>query len=77
MVAVPANGKNEAAAREFLTWVLSDDAQLNGLAKNSILTTRTDLADNEYTKGNEKVLTTAAGAWPSAMCHGSSTSPTW
>ena len=60
VVAVPANGKNEAAAREFLTWVLSDDAQLNGLAKNSILTTRTDLADNEYTKGNEKVLTTAA-----------------
>jgi multiple sugar transport system substrate-binding protein len=59
VVAVPAKGKNEAAAREFLTWVLSDDAQLNGLAKNSILTTRTDLADNEYTKGNEKVLTTA------------------
>ena len=60
VVAIPANGKNEAAAREFLTWVLSDDAQLNGLAKNSILTTRTDLADNEYTKGNDKVLTTAA-----------------
>ena len=60
VVAVPAGGKNEAAAREFLTWVLSDDAQLNGLAKNSILTTRTDLADNEYTKGNDKVLTTAA-----------------
>ena len=60
VVAVPANGKNEAAAREFLTWVLSDVAQLNGLAKNSILTTRTDLADNEYTKGNDKVLTTAA-----------------
>jgi multiple sugar transport system substrate-binding protein len=59
VVAIPANGKNEAAAREFLTWVLSDDAQLNGLAKNSILTTRTDLADNEYTKGNDKVLTTA------------------
>lgn len=60
VVAIPANGKNEAAAREFLTWVLSDDAQLNGLAKNSILTTRTDLADNEYTKGNPLVLTTAA-----------------
>ncbi len=59
VVAIPAKGKNEAAAREFLTWVLSDDAQLNGLAKNSILTTRTDLADNEYTKGNDKVLTTA------------------
>ena len=59
VVAVPANGKNEAAAREFVTWVLTDEAQLQGLAKNSILTTRTDLADNEFTKGNDKVLTTA------------------
>lgn len=59
VVAIPANGKNEAAAREFVTWVLSDEAQLQGLAKNSILTTRTDLADNEFTKGNDKVLTTA------------------
>ncbi len=59
VVAIPAKGKNEAAAREFLTWVLSDEAQLDGLAKNSILTTRTDLADNEYTKGNQPVLMTA------------------
>jgi len=59
VVAVPANGKHEAEAREFLTWVLSDEAQLQGLAKNSILTTRTDLADNEYTKGNEPVLVAA------------------
>ncbi len=59
VVAVPAKGKNEKDAREFLTWVLSDDAQLNGLAKNSLLTTRTDLADNQYSKGNDKVLTTS------------------
>ena len=68
VVAIPANGKNEAAAREFLTWVLSDEAQLDGLAKNSILTTRTDLAENEYTKGNAPVLMTgkalAAGYVP-------------
>ena len=60
VVAIPANGKNEEAARAFVSWVLSDEAQLQGLAKNSILTTRTDLADNEYSKGNEKVLTTSA-----------------
>ena len=59
VVAIPASGKNGDAARGFVTWVLSDEAQLDGLAKNSILTTRTDLADNEYTKGNDKVLTTA------------------
>ena len=59
VVAIPAKSKNEAAAREFLTWVLSDEAQLEGLAKNSILTTRTDLADNQYSKGNELVAVTA------------------
>lgn len=59
VVAIPAKGKKEAEAREFLTWVLSDEAQLEGLAKNSLLTTRTDLADNQYSKGNDKVLTTS------------------
>ena len=60
VVAIPAEGANEAAAREFVTWVLSDEAQLEGLAKNSILTTRTDLAVNQYTEGNDKVQMTAA-----------------
>jgi multiple sugar transport system substrate-binding protein len=59
VVAIPAGTPNEAVAREFISWVLSDEAQLEGLAKNSILTTRTDLADNEYFQGNEKVQATA------------------
>ncbi|WP_052731895.1 ABC transporter substrate-binding protein [Devosia geojensis] len=59
VVAIPTGGANEEVAREFVTWVLSDEAQLEGLAKNSILTTRTDLADNEYFAGNEKVQATA------------------
>ncbi len=60
VVAIPKGSKNEKTAREFVTWVLSDEAQLEGLAKNKILTTRTDLADNEYFKGNDKVEATAA-----------------
>lgn len=59
VVALPVNGPNEATAREFVDWVLSDEAQLEGLAKNAILTTRTDLADNEYFAGNDKVQATA------------------
>lgn len=59
VVALPVGGDNEQAAREFVDWVLSEEAQLEGLAKNSILTTRTDLADNEYFEGNEKVQATA------------------
>lgn len=59
VVAIPAGGENEEAAREFVGWVLSDEAQLEGLARNAILTTRTDLADNEYFAANEKVQVTA------------------
>ncbi|MCD7060589.1 ABC transporter substrate-binding protein [Pelagibacterium xiamenense] len=59
VVAIPEGSPNEETAREFVSWVLSDEAQLEGLAKNSILTTRTDLADNEYFQGNEKVQATA------------------
>ena len=60
VVAIPKGSKNEKIGREFVTWVLSDEAQLEGLAKNKILTTRTDLADNQYFKGNPKVQATAA-----------------
>jgi multiple sugar transport system substrate-binding protein len=60
VVAIPKGSENEAIGRAFITWVLSDEAQLEGLARNSILTTRTDLADNEYFAGNEKVEATAA-----------------
>lgn len=58
VVAIPKDGAHEEAARSFISWVLSDEAQLEGLAKNSILTTRTDLADNEYAQ-NPKVKVTA------------------
>lgn len=59
VVALPNGGANETVAREFVDWVLSDEAQLEGLAKNHILTTRTDLADNQYFQGDEKVQATA------------------
>lgn len=59
VVAIPAGGANEQIARDFLSWVLSDEAQLEGLAKNAILTTRTDLADNKYFADNDKVQVTA------------------
>jgi len=59
VVALPTGGANEAVGREFLSWVLSDEAQLEGLAKNSILPTRTDLADNKYFADKPKVKVTA------------------
>lgn len=59
VVAIPEGSPNEEIARAFLTWVLTEEAQLEGLAKNSILTTRTDLADNKYFADQPKVQVTA------------------
>lgn len=52
VLALPANSDNEAAAREFVAWTMTDEAQLEGLAANSIIPTRTDLLDNPYFEGN-------------------------
>lgn len=59
VVAIPANGDNEAAAREFITWTMSEQAQLEGLAKNALIPTRVDLINNPYFEGNPKVQVTA------------------
>jgi multiple sugar transport system substrate-binding protein len=59
VVAIPLGGDNEDVARAFLSWTLSDDAQLEGLAKNSILPTRTDLSDNAYFADKPKIRVTA------------------
>jgi multiple sugar transport system substrate-binding protein len=38
---------------------LTDEAQLEGLAKNNILPSRTDLAANKYFQAEPRVVTTA------------------
>lgn len=59
VVAVPKGSKNADKAIEFITWQLTDEAQLNALAKNLILPSRSDLADNEYFKAEPRYITTA------------------
>jgi len=46
-------------AKKFIQWTLTDEAQLQGLAKNLILPARTDLADNEFFKSEPRYVTTA------------------
>ncbi|WP_159588618.1 ABC transporter substrate-binding protein [Chelativorans xinjiangense] len=59
-IAIPRGSKNEELAREFINWVLTDEAQLEGLAKNGILPVRADLAtDNKYFADQPKVQVTA------------------
>jgi len=59
VVAIPKGSAHEKQAREFIKWELTDEAQLEGLAKNNILPSRTDLADNKYFQADPRIITTA------------------
>lgn len=59
-IAIPRGSKNEELARKFINWVLTEETQMEGLAKNGILPVRADLAtDNEYFADQPKVQVTA------------------
>jgi multiple sugar transport system substrate-binding protein len=45
------------AAWDFVAWTLSEDAQVEILAKNKDVVARTDLADNKYSSADPRVVT--------------------
>lgn len=59
VIAIPRGSRNAEKAVAFIQWQLSDEAQLNGLAKNLILPARSDLADNEFFQAEQRYITTA------------------
>lgn len=59
VIAMPTGAKNAELATSFITWSLTDEAQLEGLAKNLILPARSDLADNQYFQAEPRYITTA------------------
>jgi multiple sugar transport system substrate-binding protein len=59
VIAIPAASKNADLALKFIHWELTDEAQLEGLAKNAIIPSRPSLADNKYFKDEPRVVTTA------------------
>lgn len=59
VIAIPKGSKNAAIATQFIQWQLTDEAQLDGLAKNLILPSRSDLADNEYFQEEPRYIVTA------------------
>lgn len=48
VIAIPAASKHADIALKFIHWELTDEAQLEGLAKNNIIPSRPTLADNKY-----------------------------
>ena len=59
VVAIPAGPKHADLAKKFIDWELTDEAQLEGLAKNNIIPSRPALADNKYFAADPRVVTTA------------------
>ena len=59
VVAIPMGSKHVPLAKKFVAWELTDEAQLEGLAKNNILPSRPALADNKYFAADPRVVVTA------------------
>ena len=59
VVAIPKGSKHLALAKAFVAWELTDQAQLEGLAKNNILPSRPALADNKYFASDPRIVVTA------------------
>lgn len=58
-IGVSKDSKHTAQAWNFLNWLMSEDAQINVLAANDSIVSRGDLADNQYSRKDPRVLAIA------------------
>ena len=61
VAAISSSSKHVEQAWNFLEWTLSDEAQVEVIAKNGSLPSRVDLADNKYSSANPNVVTAIKG----------------
>lgn len=55
-IGISKDSENSAQAWNFLSWMMSEDAQVEVLAKNGDVVSRADLADNQYSSQDPRVL---------------------
>lgn len=55
-IGISSTSQNADAAWEFLSWTVSDEAQVEVMAKNKDVVARTDLADNKYSAEDPRVV---------------------
>jgi len=55
-IGISSTTENAEAAWEFLAWTVSDEAQIEVMAKNKDVVARTDLADNKYSAEDPRVV---------------------
>jgi multiple sugar transport system substrate-binding protein len=58
-ISISANSSRVAESFEFIEWVLSDEIQLSMFASRGQLPLRIDLADNEYSREDTRLITNA------------------
>ncbi|WP_395245444.1 ABC transporter substrate-binding protein [Agromyces sp. MMS24-K17] len=56
-IGVSKDSKKAAQAWNFLSWLMSEDAQVGVLAKDNDVVSRSDLADNEYSQKDPRLIT--------------------
>jgi multiple sugar transport system substrate-binding protein len=56
-IGVSKDSKKAAQAWNFLSWMMSEDAQVNVLAKDLDVVSRSDLASNKYTENDPRLVT--------------------
>lgn len=55
VLGITSNSQHAAAAWDFISWTLSDKAQVDVVAKSKNITVRSDLADNKYAKEDPRL----------------------
>lgn len=55
VLGISANSEHAAAAWDFISWTLSEEAQVDVVAKSKNITVRSDLADNTYAKQDPRL----------------------
>jgi multiple sugar transport system substrate-binding protein len=56
-IGIGVTSKKAAQAWDFLAWTMSDEAQVEVIAKNKGVPTRTDLANNKYSSADPRIVT--------------------
>jgi multiple sugar transport system substrate-binding protein len=56
-IGIGATSEHADQAWDFLEWTMSEEAQVEVIAKNKGVPTRTDLAENEYSKADPRIVT--------------------
>ncbi|MBA3945050.1 MAG: sugar ABC transporter substrate-binding protein [Herpetosiphonaceae bacterium] len=63
VIGIPTGSQHVKEATDFISWYLSDDVQINQVAKGNALPERKDLLDNQYSKKDPRYITVGAAMY--------------